>query len=380
MDNKLRIQWFIEQNPNWEEILKEKPYCFNITRDRMFERNLIMFKYNQIESDFSIPLVRECRGLILDEDTLEKVSVPFFKFFNAGEPNCADIDWKDCWVGSKKDGSLVKIVRIGNRLLISTNGTIDAFKATLADQLGCNAKSFGELVAEALKTDNLMTDTFLDLLEEGKTYMFELTSPYNRVVVSWPETRLYFLGVRDNETLKETYFSDHRLSGVFKTPEVYPLRSLDECIKAASVLDCNQEGYVVCDKNFNRVKVKSPLYVSLHHMANNHVMTYERGLDIVKRNEIDEVVAYFPEFKDGLERIRSDYQNMIKTIEDAQRRFLENSRNCESRKDLAMLIKKEFGKFSGVGFALLDKKVSTVEEWVEKATTLNLCKYLGYKD
>lgn len=380
MDNKLRIQWFIEQNQNWEEVLREKPYCLNITRDQMFGRNLIMFKYNQIESDFTNPLVRECRGLILDEDTLEKISIPFFKFGNAGEPYCPEIDWKHCWVGGKIDGSLVKVVRLGDRLLISTNGTIDAFKATLAEQLGCRAKSFGELFVEALKTDNLMTDTFLGLLEEGKTYMFELTSPYNKVVVSWPETRLYFLGVRDNETLQETYFLDHRLGCMFKTPEVFPLRSLDECVKAASVLDCNEEGYVVCDKNFNRVKVKSPLYVSLHHMANNHVMTHERGLEIVRKNELDEVGIYFPEFKEGLEKINTDYHNLIKTIKESQMRFLENSKACESRKDYAMLIQKEFGKFSGVGFALLDKKVNTVEEWMEKATTLNLCKYLGYKD
>jgi hypothetical protein len=380
MDNKLRIQWFIEQNPDWERILREKPYCLNITRDRMFGRNLIMFKYNQIESDFMNPLVRECRGLILDEDTLEKVSIPFFKFGNAGEPYCPEIDWNHSWVGSKIDGSLIKVVRLGDRLLISTNGTIDAFKATLAEQLGCRAKSFGELFVEALKTDNLMTDTFLGLLEEGKTYMFELTSPYNRVVVSWPETRLYFLGVRDNETLQETYFLEDCLSRMFKTPEVFFLGSLDECIKAASALDCNEEGYVVCDRNFNRVKVKSPLYVSLHHMANNHVMTHERGLEIVRKNELDEVVIYFPEFKEELEKIKMDYHNLIETIKESQRRFLEESSGCETRKDFAMLIKKEFGKFSGVGFALLDKKVSTVEEWVEKATTLNLCKYLGYKD
>lgn len=380
MDNKLRIQWFIEQNQNWEEILKEKPYCLNITRDSLFGRNLVMFKYNQIESDFMNPLVRECRGLILDEDTLEKISIPFFKFGNAGEAYCPEIDWKHCWVGSKIDGSLIKIVKLGDDLLISTNGTIDAFKAPLAEQLGCNAKSFGELAVEALKADHLTLDSLKDLLEEGKTYMFELTSPYNKVVVTWHETRLYFLGARDNETLQETYFSDHHLSCVFKTPEVYSLRSLDECIKAASILGCDEEGYVVCDKNFNRVKVKSPLYVSLHHMSNNHTMTYERGLEIVRKNEIEEVVIYFPEFKEELEKIKTDYHNLITTIEDSQKRFLEKSSGCETRKDFAMLIQKEFGKFSGVGFALMDKKVNSVEEWVEKATTANLCKYLGYKD
>ncbi len=380
MVNKLRIQWFIEQNPNWEEILKEKPYCLNITRDSLFGRNLIMFKYNQIESDFMNPLVRECRGLVLDEYTLEKVSIPFFKFGNYGEQYCPEINWKDCWVGEKIDGSLCKIVKLGNNLLVSTNGTIDAFKAPLADQIGCSAKSFGELVVEALKTNGLTLDSLKDLLEENYTYMFELTSPFNKVVVTWHETRLYFLGARNNETLQEVYFSNHPLKERFKTPKIYPLGSIDECVKAASVLDCNEEGYVVCDSDFNRIKVKSPLYVSLHHMANNHVMSYERGLEIVRKNEMDEVLTYFPEFREPFEKIKTDYRNLIKTIEDAQKRFLEKSFSCETRKDSAMLIQKEFGKFAGVGFALLDKKVKDVREWVEKAATANLCKYLGYKD
>ena len=136
---KLAVQQFIEQHSDWEKLLQEKPYCMTISRDKMFGRNLVMLKYSQIDSDFKNEIVRECRGLILDEDTFEPVCVPFFKFGNYGESYCPEIDWKSCWVGEKLDGSLIKIVRIGNNLLWSTNGTIDAFKAPLAEQIGCLA-------------------------------------------------------------------------------------------------------------------------------------------------------------------------------------------------------------------------------------------------
>ena len=79
MNKKLNVQWFIEQHADWEKLLSEKPYCLAITREQWNGLNLVMLKYNQIESDFSELIVRECRGFILNEDTLEIVSFPFIK-------------------------------------------------------------------------------------------------------------------------------------------------------------------------------------------------------------------------------------------------------------------------------------------------------------
>ena len=69
MKQMLHIQKFITEHSDWEALLQEKPYCITISRDVKFGHNLIMFKYSQIDSNFNEALVRECRGLILDEDT-----------------------------------------------------------------------------------------------------------------------------------------------------------------------------------------------------------------------------------------------------------------------------------------------------------------------
>ena len=379
-----------------------------ISRDKMFGRNLVMLKYSQIDSDFKNEIVRECRGLILDEDTFEPVCVPFFKFGNYGESYCPEIDWKSCWVGEKLDGSLIKIVRIGNDLLWSTNGTIDAFKAPLAEQIGCLAKSFGELawwaVVDNWRTANghdrnvcvdpdVVNGWLRNLLEEGHTYMFELTSPYNKVVVSWHETKLNFLGVRDNSTLQETYFSDHMLNKIFNVPKVFPLKSIDDCVKAAEKLDCNNEGFVVCDKNFNRVKVKSPTYVALHHMKNNNVLSYARGIEIVRGNELDEVLTYFPEFAEHLHKIKADYEASVAELMDAQakldawiasngftaQKWLIQS-GGEKRKDLAIWVMSNVKKFSGFAFGYVDEKTKDASEYLKSQTSDKLAIVLGYKD
>ncbi|MDR1158299.1 MAG: hypothetical protein LBK75_08390 [Oscillospiraceae bacterium] len=59
----------------------------------------VLLRYDQIRSDFMQPLVRECRGVILDEsDEYRPVCVPFFKFGNYGESYVPDIDWSSAVV------------------------------------------------------------------------------------------------------------------------------------------------------------------------------------------------------------------------------------------------------------------------------------------
>ena len=401
---KLKLQEFIAEHSDWEVLLAEKPYCITITRDEVYGKKLVMFKYSQIDSDFNLEIVRECRGCILDAETFEPVCIPFYKFGNAGESYCPKIDWKSCWVGQKLDGSLIKMVRIGDEILVSTNGTIDAFKAPLVEQIGCKSRTFGELVVEAIwNNDNFRPShthavtskgkwfehpdyqyamkKFKDMLEENNTYMFELTSPFNKVVVTWHETRLNFLGVRNNTTLQETYFTDHPLKDKFNTPKVFPLTSLEECMKAASELDANEEGYVVCDSHFNRVKVKSPLYVSIHHLrGENGVMSYKRALEIVKANEVDEVLTYFPEYKDAFDKLEQRFNEKVAEVEAAWKEFEKIKDSLTTRKDQAIWIMSHVKEFAGFMFGMLDGKITSIHDAIYEFPNDKIVRMLGFKD
>lgn len=374
---KLNLQWFIEQHSDWENLLGEAPYHIKVSRETMFGRKLAMFKYSQFDSDFMNPLVRECRGLILDEDTLECVSVPFFKFGNYGEPYCPDIDWKTARVGEKLDGSLIKLVKFpdGN-LLISTNGSIDAFTTNLQEQIGCPFSTFGDLVLEAARVEMVRkkltvpmpkTTWLANMLKPGYTYMFELTSPYNKVVVPQTETRLNFLGCRDNETLEETYFTDHPLAKVFRTPKVFPLASLDDCIAAAKELTLDHEGYVVCDAAFNRVKVKSPLYVSAHYMrSDDGSLSHRRAAELIKENQTDEFLTYFPEFKADFDKMRAALDAYAAKIDSAFAAL--SALKLPTRKEHAAWILANAKDMSGCLFKMLDGKVSAGHDWVYALT------------
>lgn len=186
----MKVLELINNNHNWEEILTQPPYCIKIKRDG----NYVILKYNQLNSDFSNPIVRECRGAIFyanDNGKYECVCRAFDKFGNHGESYVKDIDWESAVVEEKIDGSLIKIWHHNDEWCISTNGTIDAFEA----QIGDTELTFGDLVNKAIGCSQV--PYLLEELDKHTTYMFELTSPESRVTIFYPETKLYYLGQRD---------------------------------------------------------------------------------------------------------------------------------------------------------------------------------------
>jgi tRNA splicing ligase len=56
---------------------------------------LVGFKYNQIDSPRTHPVVRECRGIVLEDKTWKLVAKPFNRFFNVGEvpDEFAEFNW-----------------------------------------------------------------------------------------------------------------------------------------------------------------------------------------------------------------------------------------------------------------------------------------------
>ena len=377
---ELKVQRFIREHSDWEKILSEKPYSISISRDSVFGKDLVMLKYSQIDSDFSDPVVCECRGLVLEDKTFEVVECPYFKFFNAHEPHAANIDWSTAFVSEKIDGSLVKIVKLPNsELLMSTNGVIDAHKAGIAPQPGCQFRSFGEIVDNIL-AEKVKNGFDFRMLREGFTYMFELVSPWTRVVIPHEKADLYFHGVRDNTTFEEHKFTDDPIAKWFSLPKVYPLKSLDECFAAAEKLPWNDEGYVVCDGSFRRVKVKGTSYLAAHRLAGNGVMSAARAVEIVRMNEVEEVCAYFEHFRSGLMEVKEKFDALCKRLDASAEKLKLKQSMFSSRKEAALWIQKEFREWSGMGFALLDSRVSSPRSWLMTASGDKIVKALGYKE
>ena len=339
---QLKLVEFINTHSNWEELLTKEPYNLKITRDG----DNIIFKYNQLSSDFSNEIVKESRGIILQQNEDGKfipVCVPFFKFMNAEEPNSDlnKIDWKTASVQEKVDGSLIKVWydKKNYKWMVSTNGTIDAFKAPLG--VG-GFETYGDLFKKATGFNSFTL--FTCILNENYTYMFELVSPYNRVVIEYNSIEIYFLGYRDNVTLKEYMPENYpALSYHYPIPERYELHTYEDVKNLANTLPWSQEGFVICGANFNRVKVKSPEYVKAHFIRNNNVVTDEKLIEIILENEIDEFLIYAKDFKERLLYLKELKEKCINEIEENIAKL--NPNEFSSRKELAQEINTNYPQF-----------------------------------
>lgn len=278
---------FIKNHQDWKELLQQPPYNLSIKEDGGY----VILKYNQINSDFSQPLVKEARGIILDAATLVPVCVPFFKFFNYGEQYAADLDWDSAQITEKIDGSLIKLWWDKGTWHWSTNGTIDAAKAEVKQSVFVTEPNltFLKLIQEA---DNYNQIDYSSLSVDY-TYMFELVSPKNQIVLPYAETSLYYLGARDNYTFEEV-----KLDIGIKKPRSFDFSTLDQCIAATqSNLFKDKEGMVAKDKYGNRVKIKTEDYFLKHKLANNGEVNGGALLQLIKINDYEELLSYFPQYK-----------------------------------------------------------------------------------
>lgn len=357
----LEIQRFIlDHSKDWETLLTEPPYALNIKR----KDTRILFKYSQINSDPSLEIVKEARGLILEDETFNVVAFPFRRFYNYGESYADIIDWSTAIVTSKEDGSLIKIYYY-NGWKVGTSGTIDAEDAELSSPPYHN---FRELFDVAARNSNFD----FDRLDPHYTYLVELCSSFNHIVVPYNEPKLFHIGTRDNRTLQEVEVD----IGVEK-PRVFKLSSLDDCIAMAATFDSTQEGFVCRDKDYHRIKIKGEDYLRAHRLANNNTITLERAIDLIRTNEISEFLSYFPHYKEYIQEVQEQYYTLInrfkwERMETINHLYLE-------RKDFAQLAKKSPYPF--IWFKLYDDNNFSVDDFVETLTTKKTVAYIeGMED
>lgn len=299
-------------------------------------QNLVLFKYSQIDSPMSERLVQEARGVILDESNRwSVVSRPFDKFFNYEEGFAAKVDWSTARYFEKLDGSLCTLYHYNGTWHVSTSGVPDA-QCPVFDY----GFTFGELFWKVFADSgySLPSDTNL-------CFMFELMTPYNRVVVRHDFNRLVLIGVRDVRTGQEFMPSPAYGFNVVKSFTFYDLSGLLESFK--NIDPVKQEGFVVCDNQFNRVKVKHPGYVALHHMKSG--VSVRRLIEVVLSSEYSELLSYFPEYTERVDEIKGKLAAAIATAESDFRHAREQSTDRKSFAAIAIKSKYSAALFKAYG-------------------------------
>lgn len=363
------LQKWLRAGGKIEELLTK--YAVKAKRHPKYPQ-LVQFKYDMIGSPMGDPMVQECRGIILDEqDNWRVVARPFDKFFNYGEGHAKPLDWASARVQEKLDGSLMILYHYDGAWHVASSGTPDAG----GEVNGCGF-TFAELFWRVWDEEGYRRPFSF---HQHKTYLYELMTPYNRVVVRHKANRLIMIGLRNRETGEEDPIgvdkddTFNETNGLQSEVRVFPLQTTEDVVKTFEAMDpLAQEGYVVVDKHFNRVKVKHPGYVAIHHMRDG--FGPRRMLEVVRTGEHSELLAHFPEWKPVHDDVEQRFNALVTVLKEAY----EKHHAEPSQKEFALKIKEI--PFNGALFMLRAGKTPSIREYLREANLKHLADYLKIKD
>lgn len=297
------------------------------------EGDLACLTYGLVEAKASNDIANECRGLILRETDAGWVVVArsFDRFFNYGENGTTIYKGMQLEWFTKLDGSLIKIYHDGKTWRIGTKQTIDAYYLSEFSRKDAARYDGKKLVRDALMLeDDDAFQAYFDKASRGfrdMTFSFELTSPYNRVITLYHETRLRLLAVRhhNGEYLDRREWAGYFdiLEGEWGTPEEFMVR--------ADALTDFQEGFVGYHNGAPVIKLKSRKYVAAHHVRSS--LNLDKNLTIlVLTGEKNEFVAYFPEYTDRANELQALFEAGLKSVQEAYDKIT----GIENQKEFAL--------------------------------------------
>ena len=298
--------------------------------------------YDQIEAKNGVRIVEECRGLVVelnfDEGGLSKdstiLALPFYRFYNHGQECAHKIDWNKAVIYNKLDGTCCTVYYdlTLKEWCVSTRSVADADM-----DAHDSGKTFRELFELAINDTYLLPfkEWCAKYLDIACCYVFELTTPENRLVINYDLYRAHLLMMRNLITLNECPLPS---KDVWLTAKAIPIkRNIAAVIETFEILNAAEnEGYVIHDGT-GRIKVKHPNYNALCRLKDASTNSPRAMMGIVLSGQEDDVEPLLaPRLAKEMRRIKEGY------VEFAKKNDLdwEQHRHIEIRKELAQAINK----------------------------------------
>lgn len=274
----------------------------------------------------------ECRSLCLDKDyNLVKRCFPrFFNLHEATEIN-DNFNWGDFSCNEKLDGSLVSLFYYNNTWIVSTRSGFGD------NQVNDSNITYEDLFYRAFDRSRL------SLLDKKVCYVFELTSPYCKIVRQYTSTEVYLLTCyRGEEELSDSYCDNAARIIDCPRPQKFLFKSAQEVydfIRHKEQNDKTYEGVVLRDSNNLRIKVKSSTYVALHRLRGegNNIVSPKYIIPLILSGEDSEVLNYWQEFQEHFDKVRDRLELHEKRICDLWDRV----HHIEDQKEFALRILNE---------------------------------------
>jgi hypothetical protein len=261
MPRELEVQKFLRSGNTLSDLAQR----YDIQYSESPDLGIVVLNYRYL-SPLDIGLVRECRALALEIGSWNVVSKSIVAFFEPDNPNAEatlrDFDWESAVAFEKLDGALVTLFQYKGEWRVCTRTSADGFSKVTSINGVSSALSWRELVETTLIDMGYAWDEYTSKLDPSIYYTFELCAPENRVIVVYPTRFMKLVAAVSAETLDEvSIFRDWPI----EIPAHQPVGSMDEVLSLVSAhwQPYMYEGYVVVDKEFNRLKIRNPQFVRM---------------------------------------------------------------------------------------------------------------------
>lgn len=382
---KLLVQEFLT-NHSFSDLESEHGVYVSVSKNN----RKISLNYDHIETKESDVLSWDCRGLILSkidfsefnmlpDNKIDKniiigdtqiIAFGLRRFFNYGQGS-TNINWNDSslQIVEKLDGTLciLHMDPFTKKWNVATRSVAEA------DLLMDNGIfTFRTLFEKALKdTCGQTFEEYTSKLDSKITYCFELTTPYNQIVVNYPDNRITLLAARNILSLDELDISKIETYGV-PIIQSYKYNSINDLLSWVSSRNpMKYEGVVVKDSNFNRVKIKNAGYVAFNRIKDSVSKSPRTCLELILSEKEDDAISFLPEeIVKNLLKLKSNVQNLIKEHD----QIYNSISHIEDKKSFALKLQ-ELAKEKNIWvtplFQIFNKKAVNMHDFINKNKTLS---------
>jgi hypothetical protein len=339
--------------------------------------------YDQIASKPGCPVASVCRGLVIrpktqvtDENQVvgdfDIVARPMDRFYNDGESCAARIDWPTARVEEKLDGTMILLYWDNVKLewCVATRSVPEA-DVSFGDPPGSPLleNTFSNLFWYSLVQTLSVTFPEEDCLEWTAglntqfTYIFELTSPLNRVIVKYDDYRVTILAIRHTE-IGQYHEPGYTLAYSVPTVNKWSLKAAADIHEFVNKADpAKLEGAVVVDKNYNRLKIKSKAWVLASRAKDSVTMSKRNALQCIIDGQIDDVIPLLDtHVSEYMVKLKDNFHNLCKSLDGVFQSF---SLNHVDRKEFALAVQSS-GLWQAPFFALYSGKAKNVLDWLRQ--------------
>lgn len=364
------FHYFNENNISFK--IEEK----NNNKYLLLDYNLLSSRNNEI--------VKECRGLGLKFNTWDIFRIGFKRFLNDGEQGCENISYNKYFSCEEKlDGTLILLHYIPefDCWNVGTRGML--FPIDHHYNVGQFNGNFAELFWSFFKEENLKH------LDKNFTYLFELCTPFNQVVIYHKQPKIYLTGGRHNKSpfyeLKDEELDELNILLETKRPNRFfnfqdsskdrnHTFTRKDCIIdfVHNLNGAEQEGVVVKQfdnesKIYKRVKLKNAGYCLFH-----KYLSHKNSSNIIELvlNDQRDLLELSGGFQEEIEFYNYVESKINEFAQEAENVYNENKwiffhpliDKKTRRKIFASRVMKT--KYGNICFLLADNKISNVKDWI----------------